>query len=149
MRGGFFNYRKYKRKPDEFVFSKKPRPKGPNYFDELKYHRVYIRNNSKALFFTLTDKDGRVLCSFSAGVVGLKGSKRLGTPAVDLLSRRVATFAKQLNIKTIALMLKVTNNLFNITAMKVFMEAGFHVGKIVEQVPISHNGRRYRKTRRI
>jgi len=144
----FNRYRRYKKR-DVFVFSKKPRPKGPDYFDELKYHRIYIRSNSKALFFTLTDKEGRVLHSLSAGMVGLKGSKRLGTPAVDLMARRLSSFAKQLNIKIIALILRATNNLFIITAMKIFIESGLQVGKIVERVPISHNGRRYRKARRV
>ena len=144
-----YRYKKYKKRFSKFVFSKTPAPKGADYFDESGYPRIYIRNNSKTLFFTLTDKVGKVLCSFSSGMVGLKGSKRLGTPAVDALSRKISYFAKQLNFKTISLVVRVTNNLFNITAMKIFFESGLEVGKIVERVPISHNGRRFKKTRRI
>jgi small subunit ribosomal protein S11 len=142
------NFRYRKRFP-KFVFSKKPLPKGPGYFEELNYPRIYIRNNSKTLFFTLTSKEGRVLCSFSSGMVGLKGSKRLGTPAIDALARKLSYFARQLNFKTVSVVVRVTNNLFNMTAMKIFFESGLEVAKIVERVPISHNGTRFKKTRRI
>jgi small subunit ribosomal protein S11 len=141
-------FKKYANR-NKFVFSKKPQPKKAGFFNELEYPRIYIRNNSKTLFFTLTDKSGRVLCAFSSGMVGFKGSKRLGTPAVDSLSRKVALFAKQLNMKVISVVLKVTNNLFNITAMKIFFDHGLKVLKITERVPLSHNGRRFKKSRRI
>lgn len=141
-----FNRRFYNNK---FVFSKKPQSRKPNYLNELDYHRLYIRNNSKTLFFTLTNKDGQVLCSVSSGMVGFKGSKRLGTPAVDSLARKVAYFAKQLNIKTVCAFIKVTNNLFNITAIKIFFDHGVRVSKLIERIPISHNGRRFKKSRRI
>ena len=152
MRISVFNSVRYKRTSwsnNYFVFSKKPQPKKIGFFDELSYPRIYIRNNSKTLFFTLTDKSGRVLCAFSSGMAGFKGSKRLGTPAIDALSRKVALFAKQLNIKIISVVLKVTNNLFNVTAMKIFFDHGLRVSKIIERVPISHNGRRFKKARRI
>ena len=97
----------------------------------------------------MTNKSGQVLCAFSSGMVGFKGSKRLGTPAVDSLSRKVALFAKQLNMKTISVVIKVTNNLFNITAMKIFFDHGLRVAKIIERIPLSHNGQRFKKTRRI
>lgn len=140
---------RFRRYNNRFVFSKKPQPRKPGFFNETEYPRIYIRNNSKTLFFTLTDKFGNVLCSFSSGMLGFKGSKRLGTPAIDSLSRRVALFAKQLNMKIISVVLKVTNNLFNITAMKIFFDNGLKVQKIVERIPLSHNGRRFKKSRRI
>jgi small subunit ribosomal protein S11 len=140
---------RFKRYNNRFVFSKKPQPRKPGFFNEADHPRIYIRNNSKTLFFTLTDKFGKVLCSFSSGMLGFKGSKRLGTPAVDSLSRKVAFFAKQLNMKVISVVLKVTNNLFNITAMKIFFDNGLKVHKIVERIPLSHNGRRFKKSRRI
>lgn len=143
----FARFRRYNN--NKFVFSKKPQPRKPGFINELDYPRIYIRNNSKTLFFTLTNKSGQVLCSFSSGMAGFKGSKRLGTPAVDSLSRKVAMFAKQLNMKAITVLLKVTNNLYNITAIKIFFDHGLKVLKIVERVPLSHNGRRFKKTRRI
>lgn len=145
----FYNIRFKRHNDRRFVFSKKPQPKKPGFFNELNYPRIYIRNNSKTLFFTLTDQGGRVLCSVSSGMVGFKGSKRLGTPAIDSLARRVALFAKQLNMKTVSVFLKVTNNLFNITAMKIFFDNGLRVAKIIERIPLSHNGRRFKKSRRI
>jgi len=149
MYSSIFLLYKHRAKFKGFVFSKTPKPRSKHYFDELNYHRIYIRNNSKTLFFTLTDKTGKVLCSFSSGMVGLKGSKRLGTPAVDFLARKISFFAKQLNIRVLSVVLKVTNYLFNITALKIFSESGFSIKKIVELVPISHNGIRYKKLRRI
>jgi small subunit ribosomal protein S11 len=143
----FARFRRYNN--NKFVFSKKPQPKKPGFVNELDYPRIYIRNNSKTLFFTLTNKSGQVLCSFSSGMAGFKGSKRLGTPAIDSLSRKVAMFAKQLNMKAIIVVLKVTNNLYNITAIKILFDHGLKVLKIVERVPLSHNGRRFKKTRRI
>jgi small subunit ribosomal protein S11 len=142
-------FARYRRYNNRFVFSKKPQPRKPGFFNESEHPRIYIRNNSKTLFFTLTDKFGRVLCSFSSGMLGFKGSKRLGTPAVDLLSRKVALFAKQLNMKIVSIVLKVTNNLFNITALKIFFDNGLKIHKIVERIPLSHNGRRFKKSRRI
>jgi small subunit ribosomal protein S11 len=142
-------FARFKKYENRFIFSKKQQPKKPSFFNEFDYPRIYIRNNSKTLFFTLTDKAGQVLCSISSGMVGFKGSKRLGTPAVDSLSRRVAAFAKQLNMKTISVVVRVTNNLFNITAMKVFFDNGLRVAKIIERIPISHNGLRFKKSRRI
>lgn len=145
----FIKLVRFKKYNNRFIFSKKPQPKKPGFFYELDYPRIYIRNNSKTLFFTLTNKSGQVLCSFSSGMVGFKGSKRLGTPAVDSLSRKIATFAKQLNMKTISVVIRVTNNLFNITAMKIFFDSGLRVAKIIERIPISHNGQRFKKSRRI
>lgn len=144
-----FNFMRFRKRYNKFVFTKKPLPKKAGFFNELDFPRIYIRNNSKTLFFTLTDKSGKVLCSFSSGMVGFKGSKRLGTPAIDSLSRKIALFAKQLNMKTISVVVKVTNSLFNITAMKIFFDYGLQVAKIIERIPISHNGRRFKKTRRI
>ncbi len=145
------NFARFKRYKgfNNFVFSKKPQPRKPGFFNETEYPRIYIRNNSKTLFFTLTNKSGQVLCSFSSGMAGFKGSKRLGTPAIDTLSRKVASFAKQLNMKTISVVIKVTNNLFNITAMKIFFDHGLRVAKIIERIPVSHNGLRSKKSRRI
>ncbi|MDP3137258.1 MAG: 30S ribosomal protein S11 [Burkholderiaceae bacterium] len=131
-----------------FKFSKIPQKK-PGYIDEKQFHCVYMRNNSKTLFFTLTDKLGNVLHSLSSGMVGLKGSKRLGTPAIDLLSRKIAFFARQLNVKIISVNIQVTNNLFNLTALKIFLDAGLEIVKLVERIPVSHNGCRLKKTRRI
>lgn len=145
----FITKARFKKYENKFTFSKKPLPPKPGFFSELDYPRLYIRNNSKTLFFTLTNKSGQVLCSFSSGMVGFKGSKRLGTPAIDLLSRKVSFFAKQLNIKTVSVVIRVTNNLFNITAMKVFFDTGLRVAKIIERIPISHNGQRFKKSRRI
>ena len=147
----FFNFARFRRQNrfnNRFVFSKRP-PQKLNFFNEFNYPRIYVRNNSKTLFFTLTDKDGKVLCAFSSGMVGFKGSKRLGTPAVDALARKIAMFAKQLNMKIISVVVRVTNNLFNITAMKIFFDHGLRVSKIIERIPISHNGRRFKKSRRI
>lgn len=144
-----FNFMRFRKRYNKFVFTKKPLPKKAGFFNELDFPRIYIRNNSKTLFFTLTDKSGKVLCSFSSGMAGFKGSKRLGTPAIDSLSRKIALFAKQLNMKTISVVVKVTNSLFNITAMKIFFDYGLQVAKIIERIPISHNGRRFKKTRRI
>lgn len=141
-----FNRRNYN---NRFVFSKKVQPPKPGYVDQSVFPRIYIRNNSKTLFFTLTDKTGNVLCSVSSGMVGFKGSKRLGTPAVDSLARKVVFFAKQLNIKSACIFVKVTNNLFNITAMKIFFDQGLRIVKIIERIPVSHNGRRFKKSRRI
>jgi|SRR3989338_2844078 small subunit ribosomal protein S11 len=149
MRFSFLICARFKKYTNKFVFSKKAQPKKLGFFYELDYPRIYIRNNSKTLFFTLTNKSGQVLCAFSSGMVGFKGSKRLGTPAVDSLSRKVALFAKQLNMKTISVVIKVTNNLFNITAMKIFFDHGLRVAKIIERIPLSHNGQRFKKTRRI
>jgi ribosomal protein S11 len=52
-------------------------------------------------------------------------------------------------MKTISVVIKVTNNLFNITAMKIFFDHGLRVAKIIERIPLSHNGQRFKKTRRI
>ena len=118
-------------------------------YSEKNFPKLYIRSNSKTLFFTLTDKNGKVLYSCSSGFAGFKGSKRIGTPVVDALARKLCLFSKNLNIHSLVLMIKFNNHLLILTLMRVLADFNIKVVKFIERIPVSHNGCPKKKLRRV
>jgi ribosomal protein S11 len=111
--------------------------------------KLYIRSNSKTLFFTLLDSTGRVLATLTPGMFSLKGPDRITTVSIDAMGKRAALKIKQFGYNSIVLMLQMRNNFLITTLVKVLTRSGVKISRIEEDLLVAHNGCRTKKIRRV
>ena len=98
---------------------------------------------------TITDPDGRVVCTSSAGSIGFKGSRK-GTPyAAQQASLTAASGARdQFGMKSVEVKVKGPGS-GRESAVRALAAAGLHIVAIRDVTPIPHNGCRPPKRRRV
>ena len=98
---------------------------------------------------TITDTDGRVICSSSSGAIGFKGSRK-GTPyAAQQASLSAAGTARdQYGMKSVEVRVKGPGS-GRESAVRALAAAGLHIVAIRDVTPIPHNGCRPPKRRRV
>jgi small subunit ribosomal protein S11 len=109
-------------------------------------HVAATFNNTQ---ITITDPDGRVICTSSAGSIGFKGSRK-GTPyAAQQASLTAATGARdQFGMKSVEVKVKGPGS-GRESAVRALAAAGLHIVAIRDVTPIPHNGCRPPKRRRV
>lgn len=117
----------------------------PNYRSSL----LFINKKRKNLFFTLTDLNGSVLCSVTAGKFDIKRRKRMSPQTVELLTKRISTYAKMFRISLVDIILKVKARFMITTLVRTLKFYGFKLLVASEIIPIAHNGCRKKKKRRL
>jgi small subunit ribosomal protein S11 len=110
---------------------------------------VYVSASFNNTQITITDPDGRVICSSSAGAIGFKGSRK-GTPyAAQQASLSAAGSARdQFNMKSVEVRVKGPGS-GRESAVRALAAAGLHIVLIRDVTPIPHNGCRPPKRRRV
>jgi len=110
---------------------------------------AYVAASFNNTQITITDPDGRVICSSSAGSIGFKGSRK-GTPyAAQQASLTAATAARdQFSMKSIEVRVKGPGS-GRESAVRALAAAGLHILAIRDVTPIPHNGCRPPKRRRV
>lgn len=108
----------------------------------------YIHSTFNNSIITITDLQGNVLCSASAGKIGFKGSRK-GTPfAAQQAAFRCAQEALKFGIKKIHIRIKGPGG-GRESAVRAIQSAGIEIKSIRDITPIPHNGCRPRKRRRV
>ena len=110
---------------------------------------VYVSASFNNTQITITDPDGRVICSSSSGAVGFKGSRK-GTPyAAQQASLTAAGSARdQFSMKSVEVRVKGPGS-GRESAVRALAASGLHIVAIRDVTPIPHNGCRPPKRRRV
>lgn len=108
-------------------------------------HILATFNNT---IISITDLEGNMLATSSAGAVGFKGSRK-GTPyAAQQAAAIVANTAKEYGMRTVLVRLKGPGA-GRESAIRALQNAGLEVKAIRDITPIPHNGCRPPKRRRV
>lgn len=97
---------------------------------------------------SITDMEGNLLASCSAGAVGFKGSRK-GTPfAAQQAASNAANSVREYGMRTVQVLLKGPGA-GRESAVRALQAAGLEVKSIRDITPIPHNGCRPPKKRRV
>ena len=109
---------------------------------------AHIKSTFNNTMITITDRNGDVLASASAGTAGFKGTTK-GTPfAAQQAAQIVAKRAIDYGMRRIDVLVKGPGS-GRETAIRTLQSTGLDVGFIKDVTPVPHNGCRHRKRRRV
>jgi len=109
---------------------------------------VYVKATFNNTLVTVTDTNGAVLCSASAGTVGFKGSHKSTPFAAQRAAEDVAGKAKKMGVTEVEVRVKGPGS-GRESAVTALQGAGLRIAAIEDVTPIPHNGCRPRKRRRV
>jgi small subunit ribosomal protein S11 len=110
--------------------------------------RAYIKSTFNNTIITLTDPNGNVIASGSAGVAGFKGSRKSTPFAAQLAAEGAARRAMEHGMRQIEVFVKGPGS-GREAAIRALQAAGLSVLSIRDVTPIPHNGCRAPKRRRV
>lgn len=109
---------------------------------------VYVKATFNNTHITITDGDGAVICTSSAGCVGFKGSRKSTPFAAQQAAQRAANIASRNGVKEVEIKVKGPGS-GREPAVSALQQAGLRISSIEDITPIPHNGCRPSKRRRI
>ena len=110
--------------------------------------RAYIQSTFNNTLVTLTDPNGNVVASGSAGTVGFKGSRKSTPFAAGQAAERVAKKAMEHGMRQVEVLVKGPGS-GREAAIRSLESAGLSILSIRDVTPMPHNGCRPRKRRRV
>src|SRR5512143_3221762 len=123
------------------VFKKKEKRIVPN-------GMAHIQASFNNTLISITDLEGKLVCWWSAGSLGFRGSRK-GTPfAAQQAASRAANTARDHGMRTIEVEVKGPGS-GRESAIRALATAGLEVRAIRDVTPIPHNGCRPPKRRRV
>ncbi len=109
---------------------------------------AHIQATFNNTIVTITDLEGNVITSASAGTSGFKGSRK-GTPyAAGQAAVQAAAKAREHGVKTVDVRVKGPGS-GRESAIRSLSAAGIEIKTIRDVTPVPHNGCRPRKRRRV
>jgi small subunit ribosomal protein S11 len=109
---------------------------------------VHIRATFNNTLITVTDLDGNVVCSGSAGCVGFKGSRKSTPFAAQRAAQRCASSAMRNGVREVEIRVKGPGS-GRESAISALQQAGLRIASIEDVTPLPHNGCRPPKRRRV
>jgi small subunit ribosomal protein S11 len=109
---------------------------------------IHIRSTFNNTIITITDNDGNVIASSSAGRQGFKGSRKSTPFAAQLAAQDALRQAMEQGMRTAEVRVKGPG-VGREAALRALQMDGFSVSVIRDVTPIPHNGCRPPKRRRI
>jgi small subunit ribosomal protein S11 len=109
---------------------------------------IHIRSTFNNTIITITDHDGNVIASSSAGRQGFKGSRKSTPFAAQLAAQDALRQAMEQGMRTAEVRVKGPG-VGREAALRALQVDGFSVSVIRDVTPIPHNGCRPPKRRRI
>jgi small subunit ribosomal protein S11 len=109
---------------------------------------IHIRSTFNNTIITITDHDGNVIASSSAGRQGFKGSRKSTPFAAQLAAQDALRQAMEQGMRTAEVRVKGPG-VGREAALRALQVDGFSVSIIRDVTPIPHNGCRPPKRRRI
>src|SRR5580704_8016470 len=97
---------------------------------------------------TIADKQGNTISWASPGLVGFHGSKKSTPFAAQIAATDAARRAKELGLMSVDVLVKGPGS-GRESAIRALVAAGLHVTSIKDVTPITHNGCRSLKKRRV
>ena len=109
---------------------------------------VHIKATFNNTLITITDVDGDVICSSSAGSVGFKGSRKSTPFAARLAAQQAAKAAMEMGMQEVELFVNGPGP-GREAAIRAIQGMGLRVRSIRDVTPVPHNGCRPPKKRRV
>ncbi|MFL5328122.1 MAG: 30S ribosomal protein S11 [Gemmataceae bacterium] len=109
---------------------------------------AHIQATFNNTIITITDTNGDVLCTASAGTVGFKGSRKSTPFAAQRASETCADKATKFGLKEVEVRIKGPGS-GRESAVSALQAAGLTVKAIEDVTPLPHNGCRPPKKRRV
>lgn len=109
---------------------------------------VHIKATFNNTLVTVTDPNGEVLCSASAGTVGFKGSKKSTPFAAQRAAENAARKARKMGVTEVEVQVKGPGS-GREGAVTALQASGLRIAAIEDVTPLPHNGCRPRKKRRV
>ncbi len=110
--------------------------------------RAYIQATFNNTIVTLTDPQGNVLSSSSAGASGFKGSRKSTPYAAQMAASTAARKAMDAGLKQVEVFVKGPGS-GREAAIRSLQASGLHITSIRDVTPVPHNGCRPPKRRRV
>jgi len=110
--------------------------------------RAYIRSTFNNTLITLTDPEGNVIASGSAGTVGFKGARKGTAFAAQRAAEGAARRAMEHGLREVEVYIKGPGS-GREAAIRTLQATGIAVTSIRDVTPIPHNGCRPPKRRRV
>ncbi len=109
---------------------------------------VHIKATFNNTLITITDVDGDVICSSSAGSVGFKGSRKSTPFAAQQAAQNCANTAMRNGVREVEIEVKGPGA-GRESAISAMQQAGLRITSIEDVTPLPHNGCRPPKRRRV
>lgn len=110
--------------------------------------RIYVSSSYNNTIVTLTNSQGQVLASKSAGAVGFKGTKKSTSFAASRVSEAIINVCNKLGMEKVQVFIKGIGA-GRESAVRTLVNKGLQVISIKDVTPIPHNGCRPKKIRRV
>lgn len=115
---------------------------------QIVHGRAYVQATYNNTIVTLTDLNGNVLASSSAGQNGFKGPKKSTPYAASIIVKKATDKAQAYGLKNVNVFVKGVGS-GREAAVRALNTYGLNVISIKDITPIPHNGCRHRKIRRV
>jgi small subunit ribosomal protein S11 len=110
---------------------------------------AHVKATFNNTLITITDMNGEVICTSSAGAVGnFKGSRKSTPFAAGVAAEQAAGKAKKMGMTEVEVRVKGPGS-GRESAVSALQSAGLKILSIEDCTPIPHNGCRPRKKRRV
>jgi small subunit ribosomal protein S11 len=109
---------------------------------------AYVKATFNNTIVTITDPQGNVLATDSAGTIGFKGSRKSTPFAAQRAAEACADKAMKMGMREVEVKVKGPGS-GRESAITALQAAGLKVTAIEDVTPIPHNGCRPRKRRRV
>lgn len=110
--------------------------------------KAFVKSTFNNTLVTLTDPNGNVISTASAGSSGFKGSRKSTPFAAQLAGENAARKAMEHGMQTVEVYVKGAGS-GREAAIRALQAAGLNVTAIRDVTPIPHNGCRPPKRRRV
>jgi len=115
---------------------------------EIKKGKAYVHASYNNTIISLTDVQGNVLASSSAGMIGFKGSKKSTPYAALEVVKDVIAKIKAYNMTEVEVLVRGIGA-GRESAIRALNANGLFVSKIKDCTPVPHNGCRPPRVRRV
>lgn len=109
---------------------------------------AFIKASFNNTLVTITDMNGDVLCSASAGTVGFKGTRKSTPFAAQRAVERAAHAARKFGMQEVEVRVKGPGSGRD-SAITALQSSGIRIYSIEDVTPLPHNGCRPKKRRRV
>ncbi len=110
--------------------------------------KAYIYSTFNNTIVSITDPQGNVIASASAGTVGFKGSRKGTAFAAQRAAEQAARRGMDMGLRQIDVLIKGPGS-GREAAIRSLQGAGLYISSIRDVTPIPHNGVRPPKRRRV
>ncbi len=115
---------------------------------QLERGRIYINCSYNNTMVTLTDLNGNVIASSSAGALGFRGPQKATPYAATKVVEALLEKVKKIGLKTVEIYIKGIGG-GRKAAILALANKGIDIDLVKDVTPIPHNGPRPPKVRRV